>query len=165
MTGKLVFFVVLALCCAGAYWHMSGDPSALDNLMQVPSSFPARSLGGIEEMIPRGPPSEYCEDGRVTVFAFIKSRSGACRTLRRHIESFTKLRPDVAFRYIRLDSGRDYADYFTRHGIDFGKAPHVLIFDASCKLLAEDNGRYKRGLELLYKWTDAERGKTVSGSR
>ena len=154
MKAKVGVVIVLAVCAAGAYRKMTARASPLERMMEAPSSFGPGGRGGISYATPGPLLSNYCEPGRITVFAFTSDRCPGCQQLKTLLGTFTGLRPDVAVRIV--DLGDNWSgDYRTMYGINLRSVPHVMIYDAAGELVAGDDGD-KAGLDLLCEWMNAE---------
>jgi len=143
------FAVLVVLGCAGwAGYTYFLAPEPLEALAEVPDAPPAGSVGGIVDVSytpgPIGP-----EPGRHTIIEFYTTRCPGCRRLSRYLDDFSRRRPDVAIRKVKLD--REAAEQFNVRTV-----PHVIIYDADGKLLAQDSGSDKAGLDLLQEWMQEE---------
>ncbi|MEI7835457.1 MAG: hypothetical protein WCK05_03500 [Planctomycetota bacterium] len=157
MNAKAVLLVIMAACGAGAYFDLTGQRAPLARLMQPAEAAGNRGYGGIVELAVGGDITECRQSGRVTVFVFTVSRSSVCGKLQNLIGQFVQIRPDVAFRFIDItdlqEAEGDWREYL---GADVRTVPHVMIYDAQRRLIAEDKKDDKDGLKLLYTWISKE---------
>lgn len=149
---KLLIAVVLGVCAWGAMRHFSAPKDAIGKLMVVPRSFPAGSTGGMEAIVPVSGLSGHCQRGRYTVFVFSWWRCPGCRLLEARLDWFTRRRPDVAIRIIRLADGWRPQALKGQFGVNVRSVPHVVIYGRGGRLLAWDDGDDKTGLQTLTKW-------------
>jgi hypothetical protein len=152
----IVLIAVLLVCLVviGRRALLNTPQSALAT---VPQSFPPDSRGGLEEAWPDGSPKKLREQGRITVVGFYATRtSDACAKFRRHMSSFSRIRPDVAIRVIDLGPQWRNINTESRFGLSIRSLPHVIIYAADGQVVAEDRGRSKTGLKTLYDWVNQE---------
>jgi hypothetical protein len=150
----------------GIVWFYQG-PSAdpIDVLLQAPDSFPASGSGGIAAIQARGSVTAYAEPGRHSVIVLTSQRCPGCRQLERHLDSFTRMRPDVAIRTIDLGGEWNSMSVARDYGEPLHSVPHVVLVSADGDVIARDDGRDKEGLQLLYDWMNAELRRDVAHRR
>ena len=100
--------------------------------------------------------NELAVPGQVTVVAFTVSWCPACRTLSSNFKRFNKVRPDVVIREVMMKDKWNVAWAKKEFGLDIKSTPHVLVFGADGKMLAQDEGADRSGFKLLFKWMDTE---------
>jgi thiol-disulfide isomerase/thioredoxin len=145
---KPIAAVVLLACAGWAVYAYALAPEPLEALAEVPESPPAGSVGGIVD-VSYTPGPIVPEPGRHTVIEFYTLRCPGCRRLSRYLDDFSRRRPDVAIRTVKLD--REAAAQFEVRSV-----PHVLIYDSDGDLVVADRGRDKAGLDLLQEWMQQE---------
>lgn len=135
--------------------------SELDKLLEVQSSISENS-SGIREMKAesiRFDARDYVVPGAYTILYFYSNSCPGCKRLNIDLKQFVGVRRDVAVR--KFDLGYDWSgDYaYNTYKLKIGKTPFIHIYDSSGELIVEDIGFGKEGLDLLYKWMNAELGK------
>lgn len=154
---KMKIFVAVSLMAgvAGAVVHLTTAPPPIDILLVRPKSAGEKVPG--TAIVDPGPVPAACrEPSHITVLAYTSDSCPACIKLKTHLEGLLRMRPDVAVRIVDVGKRWGGMDYKNLYGIELRTVPHILIFDAEGELLAEDRGRDKAGLKLLYEWINAE---------
>lgn len=166
--------VLIFALLAGAIAWLALKPSALDKLSMPP---PARELaravapGGnafvaVEPALLPVTPHYFAVAHRATVVIFHDDTCPACRDLDRNLEDFTRLRPDVAIRKIRITlNGDAYYRAIRDYRWKIYLMPCVLIYDQDGKLVAADEKTDASGGALLDRWMlrEAERSASKAG--
>ena len=88
--------------------------------------------------------------------AFTSDADPACQKLENNFYRFLSIRRDVAVKKVKIGFWSDTQAILARHRIDLASIPHVIIFDPRGKVIAQDTGYDKAGLELLKDWMLAE---------
>ena len=155
MKVKILVGVMLFAGAAGAVIKYVSGPPPIEVLMTPPKSAGDREGGTLQ--IDAGPvPADCSEPSHITVLAYTSDACDGCVKLKGHLRKLVARRPDVAVRLVDLGKAWHGVDYKSLYGIDLRSVPHVVLFDAEGKVLAEDNSSGKAGLELLYEWMNAE---------
>ena len=155
MKARILVGVMLMAAVAGAVVHLTSASASIDVLMAKPTSA-QEDRGGIE-YVDAGPVPAACREPKhVTVLAYTSDSCPGCRKLSKHLDRLVNTRPDVAVRIVDLGRRWSARNCKSLYGIDIYSVPHILLFDADGNLLAEDIGRDKAGLKLLYEWLNAE---------
>ena len=157
MKRKTIMIVALLVCAVGAWYHFTGGPPPLVSLMQTPATVSAETGPDIRTIEPGQDLAQWCEPGRITIFAFMSDSCSACRMTKSRLRELAGRRPDVAVRLIDLGRRWHRVNCMERYGINLRSIPHVMIYDADGESMAADYGRNKAGFELLCKWMAAER--------
>jgi len=160
MKVRIIVAVMVFAGVAGAVVQYVSQVAPIEVLMTPPES--AGDAEGRVKQIDSGPlPADSTVPSHITVLAYTSDSCPGCVKLKGHLRKLVALRPDVAVRLVDLGKKWHGADYKSLYGIDLNSVPHVVLFDAEGKTLAEDNGSDKAGLKLLYEWMNAElkRGK------
>ena len=152
---KIIVTVMLLAGAAGAVVQYASAPPPIDVLMTTPKSA-GTAEGGMETVEVGQSPDTCRQPAHITVVAYTSDLCPACRKLERHLASLVAMRPDVAVRRVDLGNRWSRLECKKQYGIDVRSVPHVVLFDADGNLLAQDQGRDKAGLELLYEWMNAE---------
>ena len=152
---KILVGVLLIAGAAGAVMKLAAAPPPIDILLARPKSAAGRAPGIVA--VDAGPVPAACrEPAHITVLAYTSDSCPGCRKLTTHLARLVQMRPDVAVRIVDLGQRWGGMDYKNLYGIELRTVPHILLFDAEGQLLAEDKGRDKAGLNLLYDWLNAE---------
>ncbi len=155
MKVKILVSVMLLAGAAGAVVRYACPPPPIDILMVTPKS--ARNAEGGMETVEVGQSPDTCrQPGHLTAVIYTSDLCSACRKLERHLGSLLIMRPDVVVRRVDLGKQWNRLECKRAYGVDIRSVPHVVLFDAEGTVLARDDGHDKAGLELLYKWMNAE---------
>ena len=92
------------------------------------------------------------EYGMFTVVEFYTEVCSACKEFKRYYDMFLPLRPDVAVRRIKLPNNWTIETASAKYNLDIRATPHILIFDKTGTLMAEDEGMGRDASKLLFKW-------------
>jgi len=153
MKVRILVGVMLLAGAAGAVVQYVAEAPPIEVLMAPPKS-PGE---GRVLQIDAGPvPADCSEPSHITVLAYTSDACGGCVKLKGHLRKLVALRPDVAVRLVDLGRKWHGVDYKSLYGIELRSVPHVVLFDADGKVLAQDSASDKAGLELLYEWMNAE---------
>jgi len=155
MSVRILVVVLLVAAAAGAVYQWTTPPDPMDVLLAEPDP-DVEGEPGIEVIKPGPDPADACEPSHVTVLAYSSDSCPGCRKLKKHLKRLLAIRPDVAVRIVDLGHRWGGKDYKSLYGTEIRSVPHILLFDADGNLLAEDDGRDKDGLKVLYKWLNAE---------
>ena len=98
----------------------------------------------------------FIVSGLPTVIAIGTKRCPGTKRLKTHFKQFLELRSDVAVRQIYLPDDWQPADVMEEYQLDVGSVPHIIIYDPNGELVAQDEGRDKKGFDFLYKWMNEE---------
>ena len=152
--------IVFGFICTGVYVSFNHQ-SELDKLLEIKSSLSAE-IGGVREMQGasiRFDAYDYVVPGAYTILYFYSNSCPGCKRLNTDLNQFVDVRRDVAVR--KFDLGNDWSgDYaYNTYKLKIGKTPFIHIYDPSGELIVEDIGFGKEGLDLLYKWMNAELSK------
>jgi len=150
--------LILLVIAGAAYSYLKID--ALASLLESADVAQVSDQSGIKTLKTSGGSNFDVQDlavyGQVTVVDFYVSWCSACKKLAADYKRFTKARPDVVIRHVKMKDKWNERWAKAQYGLDIKTTPHVLIFDAEGRLLTQDQGNDKQGLKLLYKWMDAE---------
>lgn len=158
-------FIIIVIGVAGffAYQHFSGKGLFGDNTMVAYGAVEFEAGSGIQEVTPDVPfnAEDYVEPDQPTIIELYSSSCPGCKRLHGHLKQFLRARPDVAVTQIHI--GRYWSSESVResYGVDVKTVPHIIIYGPNGKLIAEDNGRDKSGLEFLYDWMNDEINKDL----
>ena len=152
---KILFIIFIA---AAIYSYKKAD--VLDGLMASEEGAQLTDQSGIKTLKSEGGSgfnvNELAVPGQMTVVAFTVSWCPACKQLSSNFKRFTKARPDVVIREVKMKDKWNVAWAKQQFGLDITSTPHVLIFAADGELLEQDEGKGRSGSKLLFKWMDAE---------
>ncbi len=153
---KLAILLLIAVCGLSAFKRVVASSAPLARVREVPTSFPPSSRGGVETITSKQALQGCTEPGRYTVVAFTSDTDPACQKLENNFYRFLSIRRDVAIKKVKIGFQSDTQAMLARHRIDLASVPHVIIFDPRGKVVAQDTGHDKAGLELLNDWMYAE---------
>ena len=153
-------FLILVIGVAGffAYQHSSGKWPFGDNTMVAYGAMEFEAGSGIQEVTPYHPfnVEDYVEPDQPTIIELYSSSCPGCKRLHDHFRRFLRVRPDVAVTQIHLGRYWSSKDAWNSYRVDVYSVPHIIIYGPNGKLIAEDNGKDKSGLEFLYDWMNDE---------
>jgi len=153
---KNIFILIIIIGAVYSYYKTD----VVASLLASADAAEVTNQSGIKTLNTKGGADFDVQDlavyGQVTVVDFYVSWCSACKKLTADYKRFTKARPDVAIRHVKMKDKWNVRWAKEQYGLDIKTTPHVLIFDAESVLLTQDQGNDKQGLKLLYKWMDAE---------
>ena len=157
-------WLVFAVLGAAIAWLVL-KPSTLDQLSTPPSvrelsraSGPGGNsfvdVSGLKRTVT---PHYFAVPHRTTIVIFHDDTCPACRDLDRNLEDFTRLRPDVAIRKVRITlDGNAYYRAIRNYRWNIYLMPCVLIYDADGKLVVADHETNAAGGNMLDRWMNRE---------
>lgn len=157
-------WMVFAVLAAAIAWLIL-KPSDLDKLSRPPpAAVLARAVepGGntfvdVSQLKRTVTPHYFTVPHRTTVVIFHDDTCPACVDLDRNLADFTRLRPDVAIRKVRITlNGNAYYSAIRNYRWPIYLMPCVLIFNSDGKLIAADEKTNADGGDLLNRWMDRE---------
>jgi len=157
---KTIAFVTLLVCVVAAWHKVTAKPSAVEQLLERPRSFPTGSVGGFQHIsAPSASLPATRQNGRINVFTFYSDSCPGSQRLGGYIGHLARMRPDVAFQMVNVGPPG------LRDSSAHTDTPHVIIYSADGALLASDSDGGKDGLKLLCDWMNRQveaRGAPVS---
>ena len=158
-------FIIIVIGVAGffAYQHFSGKGSFGDNTMVAYGAVEFEAGSGIQEVTPYDPfnAEDYVEPDQPTIIELYSSSCPGCKRLHGHLKQFLRVRPDVVVTQIHLGRYWSSESVWESYRVDVKTVPHIIIYGPNGKLIAEDNGTDKSGLEFLYDWMNDEINKDL----
>lgn len=157
-------WLIFAVLAAALAWFVL-KPSPLDKLNKPPSASElarAAEPGGnsfvdVSSLSQPVTPHYFAVPHRTTVVIFHDNTCPACVKLDGDLEDFTRLRPDVAIRKIRITlNGDAYYSAIRNYRWKIYLMPCVLIFNADGKLVAADHATNAAGGNMLERWMNRE---------
>jgi hypothetical protein len=157
---KRIYFwglIGLFIISCSSLFGCSGSESG-GNRMVAYGSDEAEDEAGLEVVEPEGEflAEDYIISGLPTVILFGTKMCPGTKRLKTQFKQFLNLRSDVAVRQIYLPNDWQPDDVREEYQIDVGSVPHIIIYDSDGELVAQDEGRDKKGFEFLYKWMNDE---------
>ena len=158
-------FIIIVIGVAGffAYQHSNGKWPFGDSAMVAYGAVEFEAGSGIQEVTADAPfnAEDYLEPGQPTIIELYSSSCPGCKLLHDHFRRFLRVRPDVAVTQIHLGRYWSSEAVWQSYRVDVKTVPHIIIYGPNGKLIAEDNGKDKSGLDFLYDWMNDEINKDL----
>lgn len=147
--------VIFILIVGGVYTYVK--PSKSVKLLTGETSIPSvSSQSGIHDLHYEGgygfDVNDLAVPGQSTIVEFYVSWCSACKKLDKSLNRFIKVRPDIVIKQIKMKDKWNVRWAKEQYGLNITGTPHVVLFNGEGKVIAQDEGKNKKALRLLYKW-------------